>query len=412
MNYSNYRVFVPLLLVIGCIGCGHKNELFVGVRPDENSFPTILRSELQNDQSDSRFCPEFRLRNTLDTPVHILLKDQDCSCYSVQFGDQAWEVDEEFELAAGEQVSVRLNVEPSPLRAWQTWTVNAVARAADRGDEAAVQEIEMTAGMRVLEDLVVSPVVLEVNLPAEPPNEPEVSSLQLIVERIVDDQKLFAQPPRMDGLPEWIKTESIRRIGQPELMTKRYGKQRWQIALAIGHPPTPNRTNVRFPISVAFEPTADEPRIAKSVPVTLRRSVGLSGPSRIVFSEMKLASSRRRRLVVRSLDDRKFSILGVSCSNGLFTVTQLNNAIQPKQVHAMELLVTPNRGGEIADTLVIKTDYAESTIWSSTLEAHVVAPARSSNVPHDLEGRAPHQPDSIRSHSDDAPSEPRLTCEG
>ena len=364
------RYAVALLLAVSS-GCDSTDELLVGVRPDAKSFPTLLRSQLTRDGIESHFVPRFRLKNPTDQSVAVTLEKQDCNCFSVQIGDRHWEVGHEVEILPGTTVDVELDVEPSIEREWQTWSIHASGRRPSMGEDSPVQKIEMTAGMRVLEDVVVTPATIDLKYGQTETDGNAGSRHRLVIEHITEDPDELDAPPELISLPAWLVSSVPQRVGHAEALTKTFWRQKWHVALTAVAPPEHLPEYIRHQSQIVFSGGNETHRVAAPLPVITQRTAGLFFPRQIDLGEVPIGEWVKRKVVVRALDDQPFQFTTVESTVDSVDVADVSSSADVGSVQICEVALRFEKAGTTECAIKLGTDHESAEPAVISILAHV-----------------------------------------
>lgn len=363
-----------ILLNCSClfVGCSEVTEPLVEIEAHKQAFPTILRSQLPNREREELVWPEFRVSNRREFPVSVTLLDQDCSCYSVSCDGKPWKVDDVVELPVAGQVTIRLEVHPSLQTGVQSWTIRTGLRGLTDESSVTRQELELTAGLRILEDLEMEPAVLELtasrstSAPGTEDSSREarehlVTVWHTGVERSPDTT---VPQPAIQQLPAWMRVTAIHPIGQPTEVEPGFVRQRWQFRLTSQPSLESNLEHRQYRSRVVMAGPASAPSYARNLPIVIRKLDGLMGPGQLALGVSHAGEVVARRLLIRAVDDRPFRIMRVETEERAYAVVR-----QPEQAAAaprqsLDLQLSPTRTGRLVDRLRIETDHPDQPVWT------------------------------------------------
>ncbi|MGD9854416.1 MAG: hypothetical protein AB7U20_05630 [Planctomycetaceae bacterium] len=239
----NRRCRIACAILLGAYGCGYGGgdsgapKAVEIENPNRISSP-LLTSEVQRSPQPSELLDaEFAIHNRTAAPQAVTLAGKSCACYGVMLDDKPWETKSTITVDPGVPRRLRFDVEPPSVPSEKSWTVR-LAIGSDGG-----REQLLTLGVRIYDDIRLEPEALFVTAPPAagisdrpPPRSKHAPALQrddgrfrMMVRRTWRDAAASTRPPRVSGLPAWIRSSTPVAIDEPQEVARGLWQQSWEI---------------------------------------------------------------------------------------------------------------------------------------------------------------------------------------
>jgi hypothetical protein len=215
-------------------------------------------------------------------------------------------------------------------------------------------QIEVRCRIRVHADVKVEPNRL---VQAFRAGESDPVDRELRVSYIGRAERASAIGARLERLPAYVSVLSTASVGEATEIEAGISQQRFRLIVRI----TPTREVLSRSLvdsALLIVSTTSGAELAQAqIPILLRRSSGIDAPREIQFGSTRRGDIRTRRLLLRSADERPFSILRISCSmEALIARASPGSAKQ----HWLEVVYRPRSAHHAVGSITVETDHPES----------------------------------------------------
>lgn len=291
-----------VLLSFGVLSCGKlptsRSSSDVSLGPAKFEGRSVLLSEVRNMKT---LTPRFVFTNnnsneTTEVTVHRV----SCGCLRVSLPeeeDRDVKAGDVFTVGPRQQKQVQLHLKPSTRPGMHSHSAEFFSTI--KGG--AKKHHSITAQLSVVEDITVSPPVINQSFPA---NSNEDAERTLHIDRTVRSNSASAEQPHFYGMPDRIELVNLVEH-PPKQIDDELWTSSWD-AMVLVKPGDDLQSSISERIGFLFGDDHDPP---VHVPVTIVRKTGVEVlPRKLEFGVVRQGESASRKVLVRSVDHRPFEI--------------------------------------------------------------------------------------------------------
>lgn len=342
--------------VLMSAGCTDDAPVCVVVAPRPEQGLLVSEAQTASD-AGPLIDTAFVLANPGTHPAEIELAGTGCSCYRVLVGDRAMRSGDRMPLAAGGRTTVRF--EPRIPAAPQVTHFRAEFHAIPQRGPAT--SLPLSCTVRTFADVTVRPDVVAVTLGSAPDRPTPV---RVVVEQHVRLPHLADLELDWASLPESIDCVPLQ--GPEPAVEVVAGlwrvRREYELHCAVQNPPASGEP-LRLPV-VSRSGTKELGRT--ECVLLIRRAAGVEAPRVVHFGRVPPVESRLRRVQLRALDERPFTVTAIESRGGHATATVAGE--QPASTLWVEVSLSAS-SGVVDDMLVIHTDHPQTPEVSIAIRA-------------------------------------------
>jgi hypothetical protein len=315
--------------VSGADPCGR-----LKVSEAEQKLDAILLSELPMAHDAGQAA--FFVKNQSEQTCSVLFNRASCGCVALLVGDSALNLGQSFYLKPAEQARLTLRTRLRP----EAGGYSQYAEISSGEDP-----IQLRFKIDILDDIIFIPSVIYGTFDSEDQK----------LHRTVILERRFRRGagnvvPEFVEIPPGLKITGLARRDTSQIDGELW-KESWEatIELLPSHIREPNW------LHVVFRDGLNAP-VAGKLPITFQKS-GIELPKLIYFGNIEPEEVRKRRILVRSCDGRKFDILNCNTTDPAFKV---DDSSVSGGVHWLEVSFSSNGKGPHKAKLLVNTNHPNS----------------------------------------------------
>ncbi|MBL8848882.1 MAG: hypothetical protein JNG89_04330 [Planctomycetaceae bacterium] len=340
------------MLIAGVWGCtvdsaSSPTEAVCVVTAPDGDGRVILVSEAEAALEAGRFSEtRFHVAAAGGDPVTLQLADVGCSCYSVRTGEHRLNIGDQVPIPTGDHVELLIEASPAVVPGIkQYWAELAQTDGSFRK--------MLTCRLHTVADIAIRPDVVTVT--AGQGSTAVDQEIPLQVEQHVRCQSPDELQIAWTVLPDEVAVTTPERDGAPVEIQPGVWRCRWKCELRVFHGEHADRdAPCRLPVASLLNGR----QVAEaSCLLIVRRESGVQAPRLVHLGRIAPGESMTRRVQLRSLDGRAFTILSAESRNGMVAAEVVNSTVSVE--HWLEVRASAQHVG-VDDEVLIRTDHPDS----------------------------------------------------
>jgi hypothetical protein len=298
----------------------------------------------------------FRLDNGTNNPAKVSVHSKSCSCLDAGFVGLSNDSNEEARIEPHADVIFEMRIDLRREPGKHRGSVDLLIEFPDGHSE----EHKAVATVELFNDFNVEPPVIKVDVPSDVATP---TARTVYVNHRWRTVNRSAPEVRVSSSAKWVKPGKPVRMGLAEEIAPGIAEQRWRLELTCdGLEALASRAEKAIRTTVLLDSSVFVASEGRSFPVIAERSSGLIVPTMVHFGSIEVGTKLRRRVLIRSADERSFSILDAASDDNAIDITFDKGG--PSQSTWLNVWYRPRSVGELRGVINVVTNHPVETTFS------------------------------------------------